>query len=66
MAGLTEHEAQLSALKIRCSGGDDQLRYHPNWMLVERYTDEGITEPRRKSVPPSFGCWRMHEPGSLI
>ena len=30
---------------------DDQLRYHPNWMLVERYIDEGITGTQAKKRP---------------
>ena len=36
----TEHEAQLSALENQMQWYDDQLRYHPNWTLVERYIDE--------------------------
>ena len=47
----TEHEAQLSALENQIQWYDDQLRYHPNWMLVERYIDEGITGTQAKKRP---------------
>lgn len=47
----TEHEAQLSALENQMQWYDDQLRYHPNWILVERYIDEGITGTQAKKRP---------------
>lgn len=47
----TEHEAQLSALENQIQWYDDQLRYHPNWTLVERYIDEGITGTQAKKRP---------------
>lgn len=47
----TEHEAQLSALENQIQWYDDQLRYHPNWMLVGRYIDEGITGTQAKKRP---------------
>ena len=47
----TEHEAQLSALENQMQWYDDQLRYHPNWMLVDRYIDEGITGTQAKKRP---------------
>jgi len=47
----TEHEAQLSALENQMQWYDDQLRYHPNWTLVERYIDEGITGTQAKKRP---------------
>lgn len=47
----TEHEAQLSALENQMQWYDDQLHYHPNWMLVERYIDEGITGTQAKKRP---------------
>lgn len=47
----TEHEAQLSALENQIQWYDDQLCYHPNWMLVERYIDEGITGTQAKKRP---------------
>ena len=37
----TEHEAQLSALENQMQWYDDQLRYHPNWTLVERVHRRG-------------------------
>ncbi len=47
----TEHEAQLSALENQMQWYDDQLRYHTNWTLVERYIDEGITGTQAKKRP---------------
>ena len=47
----TEHEAQLSALENQMQWYDDQLRYHPNWTLVKRYIDEGITGTQAKKRP---------------
>ena len=39
----TQHEAQLVALENQMKWYEDQMKYHPNWNLVERYIDEGIT-----------------------
>ena len=39
----TEHEAQLSALDNQVQYYDDILDKHPNWILYDRYIDEGIT-----------------------
>ncbi len=39
----TEHEAQLSALDNQVQYYDDILEKHPNWILYDRYIDEGIT-----------------------
>ena len=36
----TEHEAQLSALENQLQWYDDQVKYHPNWTVCERYIDE--------------------------
>lgn len=47
----TEHEAQLSALQNQIQWYDDQLKFHPNWNLVERYIDEGITGTQAKKRP---------------
>ena len=47
----TEHEAQLSALQNQIQWYDDQLKYHPNWELVDRYIDEGITGTQAKKRP---------------
>lgn len=47
----TEHEAQLSALQNQMQWYDDQLKYHSNWILVDRYIDEGITGTQAKKRP---------------
>lgn len=39
----TEHEAQISALENQAQYYDELLERHPDWELVERYIDEGIT-----------------------
>ena len=39
----TEHEAQISALENQVQYYDELLKWHPEWDLVERYIDEGIT-----------------------
>ena len=39
----TEHEAQVNALKNQQSWCIDLLRMHPNWEMMEMYTDRGIT-----------------------
>lgn len=38
----TEHEAQLSALENQLQWYDDQVKYHPNWTVCERYIDEAV------------------------
>lgn len=47
----TEHEAQLSALENQLQWYDDQVRYHPNWDVYDRYIDEGITGTQAKKRP---------------
>ena len=47
----TEHEAQLSALENQLQWYDDQIRYHPNWEVYDRYIDEGITGTQAKKRP---------------
>ena len=47
----TEHEAQLSALENQIQWYDDQARYHPNWNIVDKYIDEGITGTQAKKRP---------------
>jgi len=47
----TEHEAQLSALENQMQWYDDQVRYHPNWNVVGKYIDEGITGTQAKKRP---------------
>lgn len=39
----TEHEAQLSALDNQVQYYDGILKQHPDWILYDRYIDEGIT-----------------------
>ena len=39
----TEHEAQLSALENQIQYYDDILSKHPDWILYDRYIDEGIS-----------------------
>lgn len=40
---LAEHEAQLSALENQVQYYDDILKKNPDWILYDRYIDEGIT-----------------------
>ena len=47
----TEHEAQLSALENQIQWYDDQAKYHPNWTVVDKYIDEGITGTQAKKRP---------------
>ena len=47
----TEHEAQLSALQNQLQWYDDQARYHPNWTVLRKYIDEGITGTQAKKRP---------------
>ena len=37
----TEHEAQLSALDNQVQYYDDILKKNPDWILYDRYIDEG-------------------------
>ena len=39
----TEHEAQLSALENQVQYYDDVLSKNPDWILYDKYIDEGIT-----------------------
>ena len=39
----TEHEAQINALGNQIQYYDNILQQHPDWELVDRYIDEGIT-----------------------
>ena len=49
----TEHEAQLSDLENQMQWYSDQTKYHPNWNVIDKYIDEGITGTQAKSVPLS-------------
>ena len=39
----TEHEAQLSALDKQVQYYDEVLKKNPNWILYDRYIDEGLS-----------------------
>ena len=47
----TEHEAQISALENQVQYYDELLQRHPDWELVDRYIDEGITGTQAKKRP---------------
>lgn len=47
----TEHEQQLDALENQMQWYDDQLKYHLNWILQEKYIDRGITGTQAKKRP---------------
>lgn len=47
----TQHEAQLDALENQMQWYDDQIKYHPNWTVMDRYIDEGITGTLAKKRP---------------
>jgi len=47
----TEHEAQLSALENQIQYYDEELAKHPDWVLYDRYIDEGITGTSTKKRP---------------
>ena len=46
----TEHEAQLSALENQMQWYDDVARFHPQWNVINRYIDQGITVPELRSI----------------
>lgn len=47
----TEHEAQLAALENQIQWYDDQAKSHPNWVVTDKYIDEGITGTQAKKRP---------------
>lgn len=47
----TEHEAQLSALENQMQWYDDIAGRFPNWEVVDKYIDEGITGTQAKKRP---------------
>ena len=47
----TEHEAQLSALENQVQYYDEILSKHPDWVLYDKYIDEGITGTSTKKRP---------------
>ena len=47
----TEHEAQLDAFENQMQWYDDQAKYYPNWNVVGKYVDKGITGTQAKKRP---------------
>ena len=47
----TQHEEQLEALENQMQWYEDQTKHHPNWTVIERYIDEGITGTLAKKRP---------------
>jgi len=47
----TEHEAQISALENQLDWYKPFMEMHPEWSLVERYIDEGITGTSAEKRP---------------
>lgn len=47
----TEHEAQLSAFENQRTWYEDLAAHHPEWRIVERYFDQGITGTAVKKRP---------------
>ena len=47
----TEHEAQLSALENQMEWYEDIAKRYPNWTVVDKYIDEGITGTQAKKRP---------------
>ena len=41
----------MSALENQMQWYDDQTKYHPNWKVVHKYIDEGITGTQAKKRP---------------
>ena len=39
----TEHEAQMSALENQIDWYESEMKMHPNWHILGRYIDKGIT-----------------------
>ena len=47
----TEHEAQLDAFENQIQWYDDVALRHPNWTVLEKYLDRGITGTQAKKRP---------------
>jgi len=47
----TEHEAQLDAFENQIQWYDDIALRHPNWAVLEKYLDRGITGTQAKKRP---------------
>ena len=61
----TEHEAQLSALENQLQWYDDQVRYHPNWTVIDRYIDEGISGTQAAKRPQFMQMIRQCKQGRI-
>ena len=62
----TEHEAQISALENQMQWYDDQAKFHPNWIVLDKYIDEGITGTQAKNVRHFSKCLKMQKQANLI
>ncbi|MDF2883415.1 MAG: Site-specific recombinase, invertase Pin s [Clostridiaceae bacterium] len=47
----TEHDAQLIALQNQMQWYDDQLKYHKDWILINKYIEVGITGTQANGRP---------------
>ncbi len=47
----TEHEEQTYALKNQMQWYDELCKQYPNWSVVDRYVDDGITGTKAKKRP---------------
>jgi len=61
----TEHEAQLSALENQVQYYDDILKKNPDWILYDRYIDEGITGTSTKKRKNFMGMMEDAKAGKF-
>ena len=47
----TEHEAQTYALKNQMQWYEELRKVYPEWIVIERYIDDGITGTQAKKRP---------------
>ena len=47
----TEHEEQTYALKNQMQWYDELRKQYPNWSVVDRYIDDGVTGTQAKKRP---------------
>lgn len=59
----TEHEAQLAAFENQQAWYDNEIQRHPEWTVVERYYDEGITGTAARKRPSFMRMRRDAEQG---
>ncbi len=62
----TEHEEQLYALRNQMQWYEGLCRYFPNWHIIERYTDDGITGTQTKKRPEFMRMIEDAKSGNLI